>query len=127
MTFTLFSDATSSGEAVNLQHRLRSLSTGLVGLRHVLHEQQLSADLPGLPHLQAEHQLAAGYGQQISAESTGPTSPPPPPQLTSPPFHPGTSRGSGMATTAVNNYLNQPQLGHNTNNSNNLNHGHVQG
>ncbi len=36
----LFPDATSTGEAVNLQHRLRSLSTGLVGLRNVLHEQQ---------------------------------------------------------------------------------------
>lgn len=35
-----FLDATSTGEAVNLQHRLRSLSTGLVGLRNVLHEQQ---------------------------------------------------------------------------------------
>ena len=32
------SDATSSGEAANLQSRLRTLSTGLAGLRNSLHE-----------------------------------------------------------------------------------------
>ena len=36
--FPLAPDATSSGEAANLQNRLRTLSTGLAGLRSSLHE-----------------------------------------------------------------------------------------
>ena len=36
--FLLAPDATSSGEAANLQNRLRTLSTGLAGLRSSLHE-----------------------------------------------------------------------------------------
>ena len=40
-TFNSFlSDAKSNGEAENLQNRLRSLSTGLVGLRNSLQDQQ---------------------------------------------------------------------------------------
>ena len=35
-----FSDATSANEAVNLQNRLRTLSSGLVGLRNCIHDQQ---------------------------------------------------------------------------------------
>ena len=39
MTY-LLSDATSANEAVNLQNRLRTLSSGLVGLRNCIHDQQ---------------------------------------------------------------------------------------
>ena len=35
-----FTDATSANEAVNLQNRLRTLSSGLVGLRNCIHDQQ---------------------------------------------------------------------------------------
>ncbi len=62
---------------MNLQHRLRSLSTGLVGLRNVLHDQQLPPELAAAA-VAADQQFAAaaGYAQ---------------PQLTSPPFD---SRGA---------------------------------
>ena len=102
------SDATSSGEAVNLQHRLRSLSTGLVGLRHVLHEQQLtSADLSQQQQLHVtEQHIVAGGGYAHVPTGSGPL-PPPPPELPSPLFHPSASRG-GMATTA-NSYMNHQQ------------------
>lgn len=40
MTQLLFIDATSANEAVNLQNRLRTLSSGLVGLRNSIHDQQ---------------------------------------------------------------------------------------
>ena len=49
---------------MNLQHRLRSLSTGLVGLRNVLHDQQLPPEVAAAAAAAAEQQqhfAAAGY------------------------------------------------------------------
>ena len=36
---SLFSEAEDNGEAAKLESRLRSLSSGLIGLRHCLHEK----------------------------------------------------------------------------------------
>ena len=35
----IFSEAADNGEAAKLESRLRSLSSGLIGLRHCLHEK----------------------------------------------------------------------------------------
>ena len=37
--FFIFSEETDNGEAAKLESRLRSLSSGLIGLRHCLHEK----------------------------------------------------------------------------------------
>ena len=37
--FFIFSEAADNGEAAKLESRLRSLSSGLIGLRHCLHEK----------------------------------------------------------------------------------------
>ena len=63
LILAFFSDATSSGEAANLQNRLRSLSSGLAGLRNSLHDQQ------------QQPQTAAEQQQQQQTEQL-----PPPPQ-----------------------------------------------
>ena len=81
---------------MNLQHRLRSLSTGLVGLRNVLHDQQLPPEVAAAAAAAAEQQqhhfaaaTAAGYAQN---------------QLTSQPFD--SSRAAIMASAV--HYQNQP-------------------
>ena len=38
-SFFIFSEAADNGEAAKLESRLRSLSSGLIGLRHCLHEK----------------------------------------------------------------------------------------
>ena len=80
---------------MNLQHRLRSLSTGLVGLRNVLHDQQLPPEVAAAAAAAAEQQqhhfaaaTAAGYAQS---------------QLTSQPF----DSSRAIMASAVH-YQNQP-------------------
>ena len=53
----LFSDASSSNEAVHLQQRLRSLSTELVTLRNRLHVSQPAATVPPPPHATANNNI----------------------------------------------------------------------
>ena len=93
-------DATSSGEAVNLQHRLRSLSTGLVGLRNVLHDQQLSPEIAAAAVAAEQHFAASSSStadHHFAAAGYGPS------QLTSGQF----DSGRGAMASAVH-YQNQP-------------------
>ncbi|TRY68528.1 hypothetical protein TCAL_13103 [Tigriopus californicus] len=68
-------DATSSGEASNLQNRLRTLSNGLVGLRNSLHEnglQNLDSAEPHPPPIEAPQQVQQNYSNvlQVGPDQT---------------------------------------------------------
>lgn len=61
-------DATSSGEASNLQNRLRTLSNGLVGLRNSLHEnglQNLDSSESNPLQIEAPQQLQQNYSNVL--------------------------------------------------------------
>ena len=69
----MFSDATSANEAVNLQNRLRTLSSGLVGLRNCIHDQQQQNGVSTMTTEVAMNSAENGLNR-ISSDS-GPTSP----------------------------------------------------
>jgi hypothetical protein len=71
--FSSISDATSSGEAANLQNRLRTLSSGLAGLRSSLHGDG-DVDNANNPHQQSNN--------QPNYCNVNGSPPPPPPQQT---------------------------------------------
>ena len=91
-----FTDATSANEAVNLQNRLRTLSSGLVGLRNCIHDQQQQNNGP------------SSMDVGVTLPDNGMSSRVPDPGQPHSPLHPepigfsnGTSNGNGAVMNGV--------------------------